>query len=213
MFAIVEMLDVVRIPPNRFNTDLRSAAIAILKDKYESMISNELGYVIMIMDADVNPVGKIVHGDGSTYHKTTFRALTYYPTIQEIVEGEIVEVTEFGAFVRIGPTDALLHLSQIMDDFLSVDVKQGAITGSKSNKILRTGSTVRVRITAVSLKGGTMGKIGVTCRQPYLGAEEWIVEDVKRSRKSVEGKEGEEKVEIKEKGKEKEKEKGRDKGK
>lgn len=181
MFAIVEMVDVVRIPPHRFNTNLKDAALTILKEKYESMISTELGYVIMIIDADVNPVGKVVHGDGSTYHKTRFSMLTFYPNIQEIVEGEVVEVTEFGAFVRIGPTDALLHLSQIIDDFLNVDVKQGMIVASKSNRVLRIGSTVRARITAVSLKGGAMGKIGVTCRQPFLGAEEWIREDVKKA--------------------------------
>lgn len=189
MFAIVEMEDVVRIPPNRFGTDLKGAALSILKEKYESMISTELGYVIMIIDANVNTIGRIVHGDGSTYHRTRFKALTFYPNIQEIVEGEVVEVTEFGAFIRIGPTDALLHLSQVTDDFLNVDVKQGIITGSKSNRVLRIGSTVRARITAVSLKGGTMGKIGVTCRQPFLGAEEWIMEEVRKATQKDEGKE------------------------
>ncbi len=189
MFAIVEMEDVVRIPPNRFGTDLKSAALSILKEKYESMISTELGYVIMIIDANVNTIGRIVHGDGSTYHRTRFKALTFYPNIQEIVEGEVVEVTEFGVFIRIGPTDALLHLSQVTDDFLNVDVKQGIITGSKSNRVLRIGSTVRARITAVSLKGGTMGKIGVTCRQPFLGAEEWIMEEVRKTTQKDEGKE------------------------
>ncbi len=207
MFAIVEMSDVVRIPPNRFNTDLKSAAIAILKEKYESMISTELGYVIMIIDADVSNVGRIVHGDGSTYHKAIFKALTFYPNIQEIVEGEVVEITEFGAFVRIGPTDALLHLSQITDDFLNVDVKQGMITGSKSGKVLKIGSTVRVRITAVSLKGGTMGKIGVTCRQPFLGADEWIKEEVKKATQKSTESEDEGKAKDKEKEKEKVKEK------
>ena len=34
---------------------------------------------------------------------------------------------------------------------------------------------LRTRITAVSLgKAATMGKIGITCRQPFLGTEEWI---------------------------------------
>ena len=26
-----------------------------------------------------------------------------------------------------------------------------------------------------------MGKIGITCRQPFLGAEEWIEEEIKKS--------------------------------
>jgi DNA-directed RNA polymerase subunit E' len=107
--------------------------------------------------------------------------------LQEIVEGEVVEITDFGAFVRIGPTDALLHLSQITDDYLTSDVKQGIILASQSKRTLKVGSKLRVRITAVSLgRGASMGKIGVTCRQPYLGALEWIADDIDKSKKSVE---------------------------
>jgi DNA-directed RNA polymerase subunit E' len=182
MFTIVEMSDVVRIPPNRLGTSLKEAAISILKEKYESMISADLGYVIMIIDADVNATGKMVAGDGATYHRVNFKSLTFYPMLQEIVEGEVVEITEFGAFVRIGPTDALLHLSQIIDDYLRSDLKQGMIIANQSAKTLRIGSKLRARVTAVSLgKGAAMGKIGITCRQPFLGAEEWINEEVKKA--------------------------------
>ena len=79
-----------------------------------------------------------------------FEVFAFFPLKQEIVEGEIVEITDFGAFVRIGPTDALLHLSQIMDDYLTSDVKSGVITASQSKRTLKVGSKVRVRITAVS---------------------------------------------------------------
>lgn len=182
MFAIVEMSDVVRIPPSRLGTKLKDATISILKEKYESMISTELGYVIMIIDAAVNSTGKLVAGDGSTYHRVSFKALTFFPQLQEIVQGEIVEITDFGAFVRIGPTDALLHLSQILDDYLRSDVKQGMIVANQSGRSLKIGSKIRARITAVSLgKGAAMGKIGITCRQPFLGAEEWIQEDLKKA--------------------------------
>lgn len=182
MFTIVEMSDVVRIPPNRLGTSFKEAAISILKEKYESMISADLGYVIMIIDADVNTTGKMVAGDGATYHRVNFKSLTFYPVLQEIVEGEVVEITEFGAFVRIGPTDALLHLSQIIDDYLRSDLKQGMIIANQSAKTLRIGSKLRARVTAVSLgKGAAMGKIGITCRQPFLGAEEWINEEVKKA--------------------------------
>src|SRR5579884_1794282 len=194
MFAIVHMSDVVRIPPNRLTNSLKDAAVAILKEKYESMISPDVGYVIMIIDADANSVGKLVAGDGATYHKVTFKALAFYPKLQEIVEGEVVEITDFGAFVRIGPTDALLHLSQITDDYLTSDVKQGIILASQTKRTLRVGSKVRVRITAVSLpRGAALGKIGVTCRQPFLGAFEWIAEEIKKSKQSSEKKESDKK--------------------
>jgi DNA-directed RNA polymerase subunit E' len=56
MFYIISMTDIVRIPPNRLTDSLKNTAIGILKEKYESMISQELGYVIMIIDAKVDSV-------------------------------------------------------------------------------------------------------------------------------------------------------------
>lgn len=182
MFAVVHMSDVVRIPPSKLTNSLKDTAIGILKEKYESMISPELGYVVMIIDATANSVGKLVAGDGATYHKVRFKALTFLPNLQEIVEGEVVEITDFGAFVRIGPTDALLHLSQITDDYLKSDVKQGLIISNQTSKSLRIGSKIRARVTAVSLgKGAAMGKIGITCRQPFLGALDWIAQEIKKA--------------------------------
>ena len=58
-------------------------------------------------------MGKVIPGHGVTFIKVNFNAMTFFPKLQELVEGEIVEITDFGAFVRIGPTDALLHLSQV----------------------------------------------------------------------------------------------------
>ena len=182
LFSVSTLVDIVRIPPNLFGTGLKKAAESILKSKYESMINAELGYIIMVMDAKVESMGKMIPGDGGTFHRVEFQALTFYPKIQEIVQGELVDITDFGAFVRIGPTDALLHLSQVMDDYLKSDVAAGVIIANQSGRTLKVNSTIRARITAVSLgKAASMGKIGITCRQPFLGAEEWIEEEIKKS--------------------------------
>jgi DNA-directed RNA polymerase subunit E' len=184
MFQLVELADVVRVPPNRFGSSLENVALELLKLKYESTISPDYGYLILVTNVKIDKVGKIIPGDGATYHKVRFQVLAFYPLKQEVVEGEVVEITDFGAFVRIGPTDALLHLSQIMDDYLTSDVKSGVITASQSKRSLKVGSKVRVRITAVSLGHGiSMGKIGVTCRQPFLGALDWIDEEVSKAQK------------------------------
>ena len=76
--------------------------------------------------------------------------LSFYPEMHEVVEGEVVEVTDFGAFVRIGPEDALLHVSQIMDDYISFDEKHGVLVGKESQRKLGKGDMVRGRIIAVS---------------------------------------------------------------
>ena len=187
MFQIEQRIDVVRVSPDKFGSKLKKVALEVLRTKYESTINSDMGYIIQVTGVDMDPVGKIIPGDGARYHKVKFSVLSFFPMLQEIVEGEVVEITDFGAFVRIGPTDALLHLSQITDDYLTSDVKQGIILASQSKRTLKVGSKLRVRITAVSLgRGASMGKIGVTCRQPYLGALEWIADDIDKSKKSVE---------------------------
>ncbi|MEM1607272.1 MAG: DNA-directed RNA polymerase [Candidatus Bathyarchaeia archaeon] len=188
-FNLVIVEDTVRIPPEKFNEPLEKVALEQLKAKYVGVIDEELGYLIAVTDVKVSPVGKIIPGDAATHHKVTFSLLTFLPKIQEVVEGEVVEVADFGAFVRIGPVDALLHISQIIDDFITYDEKQGVLMGKETKRKLTVGDRVRVRITAVSIsRGAGFGKIGVTARQPFLGKIEWINEDLDKLKGETEGK-------------------------
>ena len=176
------MQDTIRIPPETFGSPLKKVGCDQVKRKYEGIVDDELGYVIAATNVEVNHTGKIIPGDGATYHKVMFSLLTFYPVIQEIVEGDVVEIADFGAFVRIGPVDALLHVSQLIDDYMSYDEKQGVLLGKETKRKLSSGDKVRVRITAVSLgRAGSSGKIGVTARQPGLGKLEWIKIDTEKT--------------------------------
>ena len=173
MFFILTITDDVKIQPNLLGKHLRQSIIISLKQKYESRIDDKLGLIIMILDVKVESMGRIMSGAGSPNYKVQFEALAFYPKLLEIVSGIIVEITELGAIVRIGPLDALLHLSQILDDALKSDVRAGIIIAN-SGKSLKLGTSIRVKITAVSLPQKTGGiKIAVTCRQPFLGADDW----------------------------------------
>jgi len=186
MFKLVTLEDTIRIPPERFGDPIEAVGYAQLKSKYEGMVDEVLGYVIAVTDIQINPVGKIIPGEGATYNRSVFSLLTFYPKLQEVVEGEVVEIADFGAFVRVGPIDTLLHVSQLIDDFISYDEKQGVLMGKETRRKLATGDHVRVRITAVSLgRGGGSGKVGVTGRQPFLGKLDWIKQDVERLKTGV----------------------------
>ena len=189
LFKLITQEDTIRIPPETFGNPLEAVGHQQVKAKYEGVVSEELGYVIAVANVRVSPTGKIIPGDGATYHKVSFSLLTFYPKIQEVVEGEVVEIADFGAFVRIGPIDALLHVSQLMDDFISYDEKQGVLQGKETKRKLISGDQVRVRITAVSLgRAGSSGKIGVTARQPFLGKLEWIDYDTQKIKEAIERK-------------------------
>ena len=199
LFKLITLEDTIRIPPETFGNPLEAVGHQQVKAKYEGIVDEELGYVIAVINVQVSPVGKIIPGDGATYHKVTFSLLTFYPKIQEVLEGEVVEIADFGAFVRIGPIDALLHVSQLMDDFISYDEKQGVLLGKETKRKLTSGDQVRVRITAVSLgRAGSSGKIGVTARQPFLGKLEWIEREVQKIKELAEKKPAE-KVEASQK--------------
>jgi DNA-directed RNA polymerase subunit E' len=196
MFKLITLQDTIRIPPETFGNPLEKVGLDQVKTKYEGIVDEELGYVIAVTGVEVSPTGKIIPGDGATYHKVMFSLLTFFPVIQEIVEGDVVEIADFGAFVRIGPIDALLHVSQLMDDYMSYDEKQGVLLGKETKRKLTSGDQIRVRITAVSLgRGGSSGKIGVTARQPFLGKLEWLKIDAAKTKEASEKKAKESKIE------------------
>lgn len=190
MYKLVKVKDVVRIPPNKLSEPIEGAALKVLRKELEGTIDPKLGYIIAIIDVEDIGLGRIIPGDGATYHDVVFTVLTFQPMLQEVVEGEVIEVLNFGVFVRLGPLDGLCHVSQITDDFITYDSKRSALIGRETGKVISENDRVRARIVAVSLKGGSKsGKLGLTMRQPFLGKIEWIKEEVKRIEAEKEEKE------------------------
>jgi len=98
----------------------------------------------------------------------------------------VVDITEFGAFIRCGALDGLVHVSQVMDDFVSYDEKNSQLVGKQSRRVLKEGDKVRARIISVSFT--EQSKLGLTMRQPFLGNLKWLTEEPKEYR--VEKKKG-----------------------
>ncbi|AEK19338.1 DNA-directed RNA polymerase [Methanococcus maripaludis] len=179
MYKILKISDTVRIPPKMFGNPLSENVKRVLMEKYEGILDKDIGFILSIVDVDNVSDGSIIYGDGAAYHETEFNVLTYVPELQEVVDGEIVDVVEFGAFVRLGPLDGLIHISQIMDDFVSFDPKREAIIGKETGKVLEKGDKVRARIVAVSLREEKKrgSKIALTMRQNGLGRLEWLEDE------------------------------------
>jgi len=91
----------------------------------------------------------------------------------------VVENTGFGSFVSLGPIDAMLHVSQISDDFISYDEKNGRLVCQESRRQISVGDGMRGRVVALSLseREPRESKIGLTMRQAGLGNEEWLKEE------------------------------------
>ncbi len=190
MYRILTVRDTVRVPPGRFGEPLDEVVVDILRKTYEGITDKDIGVVLAITGVKEIGTGKIVMGDGASYHDVTLEALTYRPELHEVILGEVVEIVEFGAFVRLGPIDGLIHVSQVTDDFVGYDKKKGSLYGKETKRALKEGDKVRARIVTVSMRrgvagaAGAAGKIGLTMRQPGLGKLEWIEEARKAAKEA-----------------------------
>ena len=95
-FKLVEAEDYVRIPPSEFGKPLEDIALAQLKARYENRVVREVGYVVAVLSVKVKREGKIIFGDGGTYHKARFTLLAFVPLDGEVVEGVVENVREVG---------------------------------------------------------------------------------------------------------------------
>ena len=179
MYKKMKLKGVARIEPDHLGDPLEAAVERSLRDKYEAIVDKSLGTIVAVLGSDNIGEGRILAGDGSIYYQVDFEALVFKPEMQEIVEGEVVEIVKFGAFLSIGPFDGLLHVSQITNEYISYDEKNARLVSKESNKSLGEGDRVRARIIAVSLneKEPRESKIGLTMRQTGLGRLEWLEAD------------------------------------
>lgn len=203
MYYKVRIEDTIRIPPNKFSEDLEEVIANIVQNTFEGTMRKNFG-VIVIAD-NIKPLGNgiVIHGDGAMYQKVAFDALTFKPQLQEVLDAIVCEIVEFGAFCHIGPLDALVHMSQIMNDYVEVDAENEIITGKEKKLTLQTGDIVRARVVAVSLNelSTRESKIGLTMRQPALGSHEWIYAIPEEEKKK--------KVKVKKEKKKRKKKKGK----
>ncbi|MFH1752371.1 MAG: DNA-directed RNA polymerase [archaeon] len=174
VYQVNKVKGTIRVPPKHFNEDLEETIKKLVQEEYEGIMDVELGVSLAVLNAQPLGEGKIVPGDGAAYYDTEFEVLTYKPLLHEVVEGNVTEITEFGAFIRAGPVEGLIHVSQVMDDFINYNPKLSAFTGRESKQKLAVEDVVKARVVSTSLKNTIAdSKVGFTMRQEGLGKKEW----------------------------------------
>ncbi len=186
MYMLTEVEKVVRIPPVELKEDIDDVIDRLTWDAYEGRFSEDKTFTVLIRNVRTEGPGRIVHGDGAVYQTVKFDQIVFKPRENEIVEGVVVEILKFGAFVRFGPLDGLLHISQVMDDHVDIDESNQRLVGKDSGRFLAVGDIVRARVVSIDLneKNPQDSKIGLTMRQAGLGKLQWIEEDAKKHKES-----------------------------
>lgn len=182
MYVKTQAERVVRIPPAELSEDIDNVIDRLTWDSYEGKFGKDRDLCVLIQNVRTQGNGRIVHGDGAVYQTVTFDQIVFKLRDNEIIEGEVVEVAKFGAFIKFGPLDGLLHISQVMDDRVDIDEENRRLIGKDSGRTLSVGDKVRARIVSIDIndKNPQDSRIGLTMRQAGLGRLEWIEEDNKK---------------------------------
>ncbi len=189
---MVEDKYIARIPPDMLAEDYSEVVRRVTRKSLEGKLVDDVNertginegkyLIVSIIDTRIIGDGTIVHGDGGVYQEVSYSALAYYPEMQEIVDGEVVSIQKFGAFVRFSSFEGLLHISQIMDDRIDIDLENKKLVGKETKRELKVGDKVRVKIVAMNLASSSIEdiKIGFTMKQMGLGKLEWLVNAIEK---------------------------------
>lgn len=179
MYFLAEKEDVVRIPPHRLGEDIKTVLRDLATVSFEGQMVGENSFIVLITDIKKVGDGRIVHGDGGVYQNVRYTALIFKVELNEVVYGIICDILKFGAFVKFGSLDGLLHISQIMDDRMDIDEMGKRIVGKDTKRDLKIDDIVKARIVAVSINEKSLreSRIGLTMRQKGLGKLEWIADE------------------------------------
>ncbi|HUU75298.1 MAG TPA: DNA-directed RNA polymerase [Methanoregulaceae archaeon] len=192
MYYRMKLADKVRVPPNRLGEELTSVILDVLQEHLEGSIDKEIGIFIAVTKVLDVGEGEIVPGDGAVYYDVDFEAVVLRLSLQEVLEGLVVETTSFGVFVSLGPIDAMLHVSQISDEYINYDEKNSRLICQESKRFIGVGESIRARVVTLSLneREPRDSKIGLTMRQSGLGNCRWLEEDMNKEREKEKGEHG-----------------------
>ncbi|WP_348613524.1 DNA-directed RNA polymerase [Halobaculum rarum] len=182
MYKRVRLKDTVEVPPEHLADVSRGRVRKLLQDKLEGRMDEDVGSVVSVIEVQDIGDGAVLPNRPGVYYQAEFDAVTFDPDMQEVVDGNVVEVVEFGAFVGIGPVDGLLHVSQISDEYLAYDGENQQLASTESDRTLGVDDAVRVRVVTKSIdeRNPRDSKIGLTAKQPGLGKHAWLEADVRR---------------------------------
>jgi len=183
MYLIEKRIDTVRIPPERLSEDYESACKEIAQETFEGTMHDN---IMIVLDKGIKLLGegRMVYGDGAVYQKVEYESLSFEVRDKEVINGFVCEVVKFGAFVRFGPLDGLIHISQITTERIDVDLANQRLVAAESKRFQKIEDEVRARIVSVAINESSPreSKIGLTMKQPGLGKIEWLEEERKKEK-------------------------------
>jgi ribonuclease R len=141
-----------------FTSPIRRYPDLVVHRTLKAMVASRDGTGVRYETSEMEPMGESLsklekRADEADRYVATFLKCTYLrERIGQTFRGLITTVVEFGCFVQIldVSVDGLLHLDNLRDDVYVMDDDGHAWVGQRTRRRLRTGTHIRVLVTAVN---------------------------------------------------------------
>ncbi len=166
MFYILDIQEKVGVEAQ----NLKGDTVDSIKERLEeSHLKEENGVFLGVTEIKkLGETGVILPEKPYIYFDVEYSALFFQPVANEMIDGYVTEVAEFGPFIRIGPVDALVHISQITQEKLIYNPEQDILASKDSTIVVKDGELVRAMVANSSISDERT-RINLTMKQDGLG--------------------------------------------
>ncbi len=180
MFYLVDVEEKVGVEAQKLKQNIKES----IEEKLEEMhLKEENGVFLGVVEIkNVGETGEILPERPYIYFDVNYTTLFFQPVQNEIVEGTIAEIAEFGPFVRLGPIDAFIHISQITKEKLTYNPEQDIITTKDGKFVIKKDEKVRALVANSSISEERI-RVNLTMRQDGLGLIRLLEKEKKLKKK------------------------------
>lgn len=190
MFYILDVKEKVGIEAQNLKENIKESIEEQLEDLH--LKENNGVFLGVVEIKSVGEAGEILPERPYIYFDVSYRALFFQPLQNEVVESYVTDVAEFGPFIRLGPIEALAHISQISKEKLSYNPEQDVIASKDSKIVIKKDEKVRAMVVNSSISEERT-RVNLTMKQDGLGLLKLVDKKKQAAKKSAKAEEKEKK--------------------
>jgi len=171
MFFHVKMTRFIELPPSCFYKNMKREINQRLLEDVEGTCQAEYGYIVCVTEVEEIGDGRIRDDIPEVSFPVEFRAIVFRPFKNEVLDGVVTQMDQFGIFVEVGPLQVYVSDQQIPSDYtLNTDLQpHWAYEHNEDPELKITIDTeVRMKLMNVRIELTEMAAVG-TLNVNYMG--------------------------------------------
>lgn len=154
MYYLLEIETKTSLSPDQLDPkkDANELLLKALRETLEGQVLTDVGLVVAVISCNIRGEGRIPPRSPEIYFRTNIRLIAFKPIPNEVVEGEIVNVTETGAFVNLGSLDGFWPRNRISNRRMEFNARKGTLEDREEEIVIRRKEKARIKVNNVEVR-------------------------------------------------------------